>query len=327
MPIYNVDQYISECLESILTQPLSDFELLILDDCSTDNSVQTVSKFALNDERVTLIRNSENIGIIASRNKLMKLAKGQYSAIMDGDDICHPQRFFKQIEYLDNNPEITILGSSYSTFGDTERVINVPSDPSSIEGNLIFANVVCNPSVVYRTAIFQEQGCEFNDEFKGAADFELWSRLSQTLKIANLPEHLLKYRVHASQESTANRERQTKAHLRVVRQNLSRFDIAGLDIEKFEPMIWPRKLELEQLEELGTVVKRVHNHFSATTLAFRFSAIAFLEARYKTLCAMQGVIGIWEYIKHFGFVNFFKGRRLGLSFMASCMKQQKVCRT
>jgi hypothetical protein len=254
----------------------------------------------------------------------MKLAKGQYSAIMDGDDICHPQRFVKQIEYLDDNPEITILGSSYLTFGDIERVINLPSAPSSIEGNLIFANAVCNPSVVYRTAIFQEQGFEFDDEFKGAADYELWSRLSRTLKIANLPEHLLKYRVHTSQESTANRERQTKAHLRVVRQNLSRFDITGLEIEKFDPLIWPRKLELDQLEELGALVKHVHNHFSATTLEFRFSAIAFLEARYKTLCAMQGVVGIWEYIKHFGLLNFFKGRRFGFSFMASCMKQQKV---
>ena len=126
MPVYNVkEEYLRESIESILNQTFTDFEFIILDDCSSNNVEEIVKSYG--DDRIRFYRNSENLGIAKSRNKLMDLARGEYSALMDNDDISHPERLKKQVDFLDNNPDISILSTAYETFPEKHIIVHPKS--------------------------------------------------------------------------------------------------------------------------------------------------------------------------------------------------------
>ncbi len=110
MSVYNEEKFLRESIESILSQTFKDFELIIINDCSIDNSLKIIKSY--NDKRIKIINNKKNIGVFNSRNKALKIAKGDYIAILDGDDVSLPKRFEIQFNYLENNPHIFLLGSS-----------------------------------------------------------------------------------------------------------------------------------------------------------------------------------------------------------------------
>ena len=131
MPVYNVEKYIGEAIESILNQTFNDFEFIIIDDASTDNTVSVIEKFS--DNRIKLIRNETNIKLAASLNKGLRIAQGKYIARMDGDDISLPHRFQKLYEFLENNPSVDICGSAMRVFGNEETVWEYSSDDKEIK--------------------------------------------------------------------------------------------------------------------------------------------------------------------------------------------------
>ena len=202
MPVYNCELYINEAITSILNQTFTNFELIIIDDCSTDQTVAIIkSKF---DDRICLIEKKENSGLINSLNLGIAKAKGEYIARMDGDDICLPERFAKQIYFLENNPTIVMCGTAIKFVGSSSGNLFYPQTHEEIKINLFsFLPVFAHPTIMGRKDFFNKNHYDLN--YEHAEDYELWTRLVTVGETANLNEVLLKYRVHPNQVSVTKK--------------------------------------------------------------------------------------------------------------------------
>lgn len=204
LPVYNCEKYINETIQSVIDQTFQDFELLIIDDCSTDSTVAIIKSF--NDHRIQLIRKEKNTGYTNSLNYAVSIAKGEYVARMDGDDICLPKRFEKQVAFLDQNPNVILCGTSIQIIGKN-KISHYPSLHDEIMVKLCFGNSFFHPSVMGRVNIFKENPYDIN--FEPAEDYDLWTRLVFKGQLANLNEILLMYRVHDQQVSVVKNKLQT----------------------------------------------------------------------------------------------------------------------
>lgn len=206
LPVYNCDQYIFETIQSVLNQTFADFELLIVDDCSTDKTVAIIKQF--DDDRIQLILKEKNTGYTDSLNYAISIAKGQYIARMDGDDICVSTRFEKQVAFLDANPTIILCGSAIQIIG-TNTVLRHPSNHEAIKVKLCFGSSFYHPSVMGRIEVFQAN--PYDKKYEPAEDYDLWTRLVFQGELSNLEEVLLLYRVHDNQVSNERKTTQ-EAH-------------------------------------------------------------------------------------------------------------------
>lgn len=210
MPVYNCELYIKEAIDSILNQTYSDFEFLILDDASTDQTVPLIKTYT--DSRIIVIEKPVNTGYTNSLNQGLQLAKGEYIARMDADDISLPERFAKQVSFLDANPEIVLCGSWYSIIG-TENVIKVPEHHNKIKLALLKGNCMAHPSVMMRKQVLDTFSVVYDVSKEPAEDYDLWVRLVAIGKLHNLKEVLLNYRVHQTQVSKKRRQQQIASAL------------------------------------------------------------------------------------------------------------------
>lgn len=200
MPVYNMkEEYLRESIESILNQTFTDFEFIILDDCSAED-IQPIIK-SYKDDRIKFYKNIENLGIAQTRNKLMDIANGEYLALMDADDISLPLRLEKQVEFLDKNPDVSIVSSAYETFPQKQVVVH----PESVRYmDLLNGCVIANPAAMVRKKDFEKYNLRYKREFVCCQDYEIWARAIKFLKIANLEEVLLKYRLNESSVTRTN---------------------------------------------------------------------------------------------------------------------------
>jgi glycosyltransferase involved in cell wall biosynthesis len=205
MPVYNCELYIKEAVDSILNQTFTDFEFLIIDDASSDETVTILKSYY--DPRIKLIEKPLNTGYTNSLNQGLKLAKGEYIARMDGDDISLPERFAKQVAFLNENPEIIMCGTSYSIIGENE-VFLLPENHQEIKINLLKGNCIVHPSVMLRNNIIVANNIIYDQQMEPAEDYDLWVRLLLIGELHNLQECLLSYRVHDSQVSTIRDKKQ-----------------------------------------------------------------------------------------------------------------------
>ena len=198
LPVYNVAPYIKEAINSILNQTIQDFEVLIIDDCSTDSTLTIVKDFY--DERIIIVEKDENKGLIDSLNLGFKLAKGKYIARMDGDDINVQDRFEKQLQILENNPQIKACGCWLQEFGFSNKIIEHKQNHDEIVARLL---VSCPMSL---GAVMMDKVWALNFEFDETKvhieDYDFWSRSSWSGKLYNIQEVLYFYRVHKSQVSS-----------------------------------------------------------------------------------------------------------------------------
>lgn len=214
MPTYNTDpQHLREAIESILSQTYTDFEFLILDDCSPNPEVREVIK-SYKDSRIRYFENEENLGISNSRNKLLDLAEGEYLAVFDHDDVSMPLRLELQIEFLDNNPEVGVLGSAVE---ETPKgnILKYPSDNDDIEDYLMFKCAVVHSSSMLRKKVLTDNSICYENAYSPAEDYMLWVRLIGKTKFANIPEILLHYRVHAQNTTHRSWNRMQSASLAI----------------------------------------------------------------------------------------------------------------
>jgi len=194
MSVYNGEKYIEEAIQSILRQTYQDFEFIIVNDCSTDKTVEIINSF--NDSRIRIINNLENIGLTKSLNKGIKYTKGEYIARMDADDISLPHRFETQIGFLEKNKDYALIGSSFYQVNEEGKTVfwtRVLTEDSEIRRGLKNQNWFGHGSVLIRKSAFIE--CKgYNEEFECAQDYDLWLRISEKFKIANTEEPLYCWR-------------------------------------------------------------------------------------------------------------------------------------
>jgi glycosyltransferase involved in cell wall biosynthesis len=197
MPVYNGEKYLVESIDSILNQSFKDFEFLIINDGSTDKSEEIIRSYQ--DPRIRIINNEENMKLIASLNIGFKLATGKYIARMDSDDISMPLRLEKQVEFMENNQDISVCGSWALFYSDSNilrrGVFRMPSNPEQIRYSLLFRCCLIHPTIMLRKEDFINNGLFYDSEYECAEDFDLWNRAAKTLKFYNIEEIHLKYRL------------------------------------------------------------------------------------------------------------------------------------
>ncbi|HEY1047335.1 MAG TPA: glycosyltransferase [Bacteroidia bacterium] len=199
LPVYNSGKYLSKAIESVLNQTYSNFELLLINDGSTDSSKKIVESFS--DPRIRFIDNPGNKGLIYVLNQGLSLAEGKYIARMDADDICYPDRFQKQIDFLEQHQDHGICGTHIRVI-DGGEIIKRPLTDEDLRWWIFKGSPLAHPSVMMKKEIFVNHGLQYNTEAYLVEDFDLWWRMSLHCKMANLDEVLLAYRIHSEQESS-----------------------------------------------------------------------------------------------------------------------------
>ncbi len=192
MPVYNAEKYLSQSIESILSQSYSDFEFLMIDDGSTDSSVEIINSYK--DSRIRLVRNEQNLGISETLNKGIELASCDLIARMDADDISLPERLMKQYHYMNENPDVSLVSTNIEKItGDGETIHIFEANPDFMYFNLTFhCYGIYHPTVMYRKQAVQSVGMY---PLAHSEDFRLWSKLIRKYLFYNIPEILVKYRV------------------------------------------------------------------------------------------------------------------------------------
>lgn len=198
LPVYNAENYIAEAIDSIFEQTLEDFELIVIDDASTDKTIEILNSFQ--DERLQLHLSHENRMHAYRLNQGIDLAKGNYLAIMHGDDVAHPKRLERQVEFLDSNPDVGVCGTWYRAFGAQERIIQPPVEDKDIRlEHLLNNSALGHPTVMLRHSVVRKSGLRYESDCVPAEDYWYWAKLSQVTRFANVSEVLLSYRIHSEQ--------------------------------------------------------------------------------------------------------------------------------
>lgn len=199
MPAYNSEKYIAEAIESILNQTFKDFEFIIINDASTDKTLEIIKEYAKKDKRIIVINNEKNIKICKSLNRGIKISKGKYIARADADDISYPDRFQNQIEFMEKNDDVGVVGGYMQIFnGETGKNISVrryETEDKILRKNIFFYSPLSHPSVVFRKQVFDNIGL-YNENYTDCEDLEFWFRIGFKYKFANIPKILIKYRHH-----------------------------------------------------------------------------------------------------------------------------------
>jgi glycosyltransferase involved in cell wall biosynthesis len=228
MPVYNAEKYLSKTIESILNQTHIDFELLILNDKSTDNSLEIIKQYQAIDSRVILIDKEINVGPANLRNEGFRLSKGTFIALMDADDIALPNRFEKQITILKSNPEIGVCGTWFTFFGTKKnKVIRHSEKHDAIKVSFLHSCGIGNPTVILRKEALN--GLEFNNDYVPVEDYDLWSRLLPKTQFYNIPESLLNYRQHDSNISKTKIDNVNRSIRKVKINQMAEFGIDSSD--------------------------------------------------------------------------------------------------
>lgn len=195
-PVYNTNPiHLREMIESILNQTYTDFEFLILNDSPDNKEIEKIIKeYAKHDNRVKYYKNKNNLGITPSRNKLLKLAHGEYLAIFDHDDISLPERLEMQVEYLDKNPNVGVVSGMLEHFGTETHVWSYPESDVDIRVMTCDNCVVAHTAAMIRKSVLVDNYIEYEEYYTPAEDYRLWTRLMDVTHFHNLQCVLVKYR-------------------------------------------------------------------------------------------------------------------------------------
>ena len=225
MSTYNRENLLKDSVDSVLDQSFEDFEFIIVDDCSTDSTFELLSSY--NDKRIRLYKNSQNKGCTFNYHISHNLAKGKYIAHIDDDDICMPNRFEKQMKYLEQNPNISLLGTYIETFGENARPSWVfYTEPEKIDFLINFYNPICHSSIVYNKSFADKNFINYDLNCKCAQDYDFYKQfILKGGEIANLDEVLVKYRMHQVRLTDVFDTQQVQIEVaeKVKQQLLSRF--------------------------------------------------------------------------------------------------------
>lgn len=232
MSNYNTpEEYLRAAIESILNQTYSNFEFIIIDDCSTDNSLSIIESY--NDSRIVIIRNEQNLGITKSLNRGLAVARGEFIARMDADDIAFVNRFEKQVDFLKTHPDYIVCGTGVELIGDWESkhsnkyiCRNIP-ERETFRIHLLFGNY---PNIVHPTAMFNhglllKNNIRYNEKYPLAQDYRMWVSCSEVAECANLHETLLFYRVHGKAVSTDRKELQKNIAVQIMQEQLNKLNM------------------------------------------------------------------------------------------------------
>lgn len=284
MPVYNGLPYLSDAINSILSQTLDDFEFICIDDGSTDGSTEVIS--GVQDPRWRWVRNKKRGGLSKALNRGLRMARAAYWARMDADDISLPRRLESQTSFLDANPNVSMVGTWAQTLGlPKEQVWKLPAKTEEIHAEMLFNSALVHSTVMLRRKDFLSKGLRYDPAIERAQDYDLWERAARHLRFANVQKVLLHYRIHASQvgHTFGAQQAETAAEVRARQLRRLGFRAGKRDLElhnqisrwEFETSgTFLRRTEawLRGIEQANRRTKLYDGHALSTTLERRWWA-------------------------------------------------------
>jgi glycosyltransferase involved in cell wall biosynthesis len=301
MPVYAANyQYLKESIESILSQSFDDFEFIIICDDPSDKTKEIINEYQASDKRINVIYQKRE-GLVASLNKGFSMARGEYIARMDADDISFSQRFEEQIKFLEANSDIGVCGTGIKITDRNvhENLVN-PTDDASIKANLLFRTSIAHPTVMIRRNILKNLEILYDSRYKHAEDYELWVRCSEFTKFANLKNILLVYRLNDSRISKIFQKEQIEISYRIQLLVLKKFDYhftndqlnvhSSMILQEFEKC----KTSIQKIESWLLTLLRINdkNHIYPE---FVFNKI--LAEQWYLMCNSTTNLGLWNWKK------------------------------
>lgn len=225
LPVYNAEKYLSDCLDSLLRQTFPNFEIIAINDASTDSSLSILYKYSEIDSRIKIYSNKSNLKLAATLNKGIQLASAPLIARMDADDVAFQNRLEYQYNFMLNHPEVAICGTNIKVLG-TNQIWKMPASDSSIRATLVFNSPILHPSVIYRKHIICEHN-GYNENSIYAEDYELWHRLSKddNIVFANIDIPLVYYRLTDGDKPSSYKEIQINTANTIRKEQIKMLDI------------------------------------------------------------------------------------------------------
>lgn len=267
MTAYNSAEFIEKSIHSVLNQTIKDFEFIIVDDASTDNTLALIE--SIKDSRIHLIRNEKNLHVAGAANEGMKHVETKYALRIDSDDLCVPTRLEKELKFMEGNPETGICGSYIRFFGDRKSTWEMPTENYAIKARLLFDNCFANSSVILRMDVLKENGLfplPYSSQLNHppAEDYELAVKLIKLTKMANIPEVLVSKREYAKSQSALFKERRYQQLVKFSKQMFDLFDFKVTDEELswhcFDKHAAPH-ITINALHNINHWNMKVYEHF------------------------------------------------------------------
>ena len=238
-PIYNTNpQYLRECIESILNQTYTDFEFLILNDSPDNTEIKSVVKeYAKHDKRIKYYKNDKNIGISESRNKLLDLARGEYIATFDHDDISIPNRLELQVKFLDTHANIGVVSGLMEYFGKKNYIRKYPEYDADIKMYMTDKCSVSHTASMIRKSVLDENNIRYESYFSPSEDYRLFARLMEHTLFYNMQIPLVRYRFFAEQTTHTQADKMSRMHDEIQLYFINKFPIYHI---KYKRYISPR---------------------------------------------------------------------------------------
>lgn len=231
MAVYEGERYLDEAIQSVLNQTFHDFEFIIINDGSTDGTAQIIERHRREDRRIRTFEQS-NCGLVTALNRGLELASGEFVARMDADDISLPERIAAQVTFMDSHQEVGICGTWIETIGTPRGAIQrYPTDDATIRSWLLFESVLAHPSIVMRRELLIRTGLSYDAGYVHAEDYDLWVRAAGHTALANIPDVLLRYRLHPQQIVRRHEAKKLASAQRVRLAQLARLGIRPTDEE------------------------------------------------------------------------------------------------
>ncbi len=298
MAVYDGETYLDEAIQSVLNQTFHDFEFIVINDGSTDGTAKIIERYRRGDRRIRVYE-QPNRGLVVALNRGFELARGEYIARMDADDVCVPERVAAQVAFMDARQEVGVCGTWIETMGTSNgNVRRYPPDDATIRSWLLFESVLAHPSVMMRRDLFVKTGLLYNAAYVHAEDYELWVRAARHTALANLPKILLRYRLHPQQ--VVEKHEATKLNsARLVR--LTQLEHLGIRPTE-EELVLHQALSTWQFEAtpdfIGasfTWLRKLHTANHASRVYPEPAFLNVLGQRWSALCATATHLGLWTF--------------------------------
>jgi len=296
MAVYDGEMYLDEAIQSVLNQTFTDFEFIIINDGSVDETAQVIERYQRLDGRIRAYE-QPNRGLVVALNRGLELVRGEYVARMDADDISVPERVAAQVAFMDAHPEVGICGTWIETFGSGGTVVRrYPDDDATIRSWLLFESVLAHPSIVMRRELLAKAGLSYDAGSVHAEDYDLWVRAARHMALANIPEALLRYRLHP-QQVVQKHEAVKLASVKLIR--LAQLECLGIRPTNEEFALHQALSTWQFLatpDFIGASLAWLHKLKAANDVAGIYSEAAFLRVlgqRWAALCATATPLGLW----------------------------------
>lgn len=282
IPCYNAEKYIVKCLQSVLNQIYTNLEIIVIDDASTDKSLEIISK--IEDKRLKIIQNKTNKGIVFCLNEGIKVAQGKYIARLDTDDFMQCDRVEKQVAFLSENQEYAMVGSHHILVDEKENVLQYVSFPETYEEIQVFKyflNPISHPTTMFKSSVFEE--FTYSEEYSYCEDYALWFQISNKYKIANLLEFTTFYRIHNESITAKNEEEQQENVFGLILDEFDKigFELSDEEIKTHSAIITKKGKRYfnspEKIESLKNWIDKILNFFKIDNKAYKETLLQYCD--------------------------------------------------